>query len=173
MDPCGEAGSAFALTSWFVGEFWLGLKKIQSIGGRGDSRLRFLTEDWKQEKHSTEFGFILDGADYNYTIHLRAEDLTSDLEAMTGSRFSTKDNNDGVPSTEPNCSHDLTGMLNTPASHPRFSRAAFIWDLLRSAATVDKYPRIQCRMTPHRQWKNHGGPVVRFICALHRRYSRR
>ncbi|XP_062849857.1 angiopoietin-related protein 3-like [Trichomycterus rosablanca] len=93
----------------FSGEFWLGLKKILSIARQGDSLLRFQMEDWKQEKQTMEFQYTLEGAESNYTIHLKSEDLTSEVDIPTGMRFSTKDNNDGNRSTDPTCAHDYTG----------------------------------------------------------------
>ncbi|MCI4377742.1 hypothetical protein PGIGA_G00207410 [Pangasianodon gigas] len=93
----------------FKSEFWLGLRKIFSLTQQGGSLLHIQMEDWKQEKHSMEFQYMLEGPDSNYTIHLKSGDLTSDMDIPTRLRFSTKDHNDGNSPKDPNCAHDYTG----------------------------------------------------------------
>lgn len=92
-----------------VGEFWLGLRKIFSITQQGGSLLHIQMEDWKQEKHSMEFQYVLEGPDSNYTIHLKPGDPTLDMDVPTRLRFSTKDHKDGNGPKEQNCAHDYTG----------------------------------------------------------------
>ncbi|KAM9501001.1 angiopoietin-related protein 3-like isoform 2-T2 [Clarias gariepinus] len=93
----------------FRSEFWLGLRKIFSITQQGSALLRVQTEGWKQEIHMTEFQYVLEGPDSNYTIHLRTGDLPSDTDVPTGLRFSTGDHNDGNILKDPKCAHDYTG----------------------------------------------------------------
>ncbi|XP_053484606.1 angiopoietin-related protein 3 isoform X1 [Ictalurus furcatus] len=92
-----------------IGEFWLGLRKIFSITQQSSSLLHIQMEDWKQEKHSMEFQYVLEGPDSNYTIHLKPGDPTLDMDVPTRLRFSTKDYNDGNGPKEQNCAHDYTG----------------------------------------------------------------
>ncbi|KAK2860820.1 hypothetical protein Q7C36_004986 [Tachysurus vachellii] len=93
----------------FKSEFWLGLRKIFSITQQGSSLLHMQMENWKEEKHSMELQYMLDGPDYNYTIHLKVGDPISDTDVPTRLRFSTKDRNDGNSHKTPNCAHDYTG----------------------------------------------------------------
>lgn len=98
-----------ACSLYSAGEFWLGLRKIFSITQQGSALLRVQTEGWKQEIHMTEFQYVLEGPDSNYTIHLRTGDLPSDTDVPTGLRFSTGDHNDGNILKDPKCAHDYTG----------------------------------------------------------------
>ncbi|XP_060784796.1 angiopoietin-related protein 3-like [Neoarius graeffei] len=93
----------------FKSEFWLGLRKIFSITQQGGSLLRIQMEDWKQNAHSMELQYMLEGPDSNYTVHLRTGDPTIDMDVPTRLRFSTKDHNDGNGLKDPNCAHDYTG----------------------------------------------------------------
>lgn len=56
-----------------------------------------------------EFQYTLEGPDSNYTIHLNSADPTSDMDAPTRLRFSTKDHNDRNRPADPNCARDYSG----------------------------------------------------------------
>ncbi|XP_016139208.1 angiopoietin-related protein 3-like [Sinocyclocheilus grahami] len=93
----------------FVGEFWLGLKKIYAVAHQGHSLLHVQIEDWRKEKHFMLYQYILEDAAFNYTIHLKLQtgESSSALDQHSGFRFSTKDHNDG--NRDLNCAQDYTG----------------------------------------------------------------
>ncbi|KAF7706001.1 angiopoietin-related protein 3-like [Silurus meridionalis] len=93
----------------FRSEFWLGLRKIFSISRQAGCLLRIQTEDWKQDKQSMEFQYTLDGSDSNYTIHVKAGDVSLDEAVSTALRFSTKDHSDGKRPRGPQCTQDYSG----------------------------------------------------------------
>uniref|UniRef100_A0A8C7KLQ2 Angiopoietin-like 3 n=1 Tax=Oncorhynchus kisutch TaxID=8019 RepID=A0A8C7KLQ2_ONCKI len=88
------------------GEFWLGLIKIHSLAGQGDSILRIELEDWKEDRRSVEYQFTMEGAQAHYTLHLTH--LSGDLPNAMGNhtRFSTKDRDNHQDS---NCAKNYTG----------------------------------------------------------------
>ncbi|XP_045543783.1 angiopoietin-related protein 3 isoform X2 [Salmo salar] len=90
------------------GEFWLGLIKIHSLAGQGDSILRIELEDWKEDRRSVEYQFTLEGPQAHYTLHLTH--LSGDLPNAMGNhtRFSTKDR-DNDNHQDSNCAKNYTG----------------------------------------------------------------
>ncbi|XP_038858810.1 angiopoietin-related protein 3 isoform X2 [Salvelinus namaycush] len=90
------------------GEFWLGLIKIHSLAGQGDSILRIELEDWKEDRRSVEYQFTLEGPQAHYTLHLTH--LSGDLPNAMGNhtRFSTKDR-DNNNHQDSNCAKTYTG----------------------------------------------------------------
>ncbi|KAK2822078.1 hypothetical protein Q5P01_022143 [Channa striata] len=92
------------------GDFWLGLRKIHFLVTQGNSVLHIQLEDWKQGRRFINYRFYLDGAERNYTIHLKqlSGNLTDPMRNHTGMMFSTKDrDNDNHPDS--NCAHNYTG----------------------------------------------------------------
>ncbi|KAM9474694.1 angiopoietin-related protein 3 [Salvelinus alpinus] len=89
-------------------EFWLGLIKIHSLAGQGDSILRIELEDWKEDRRSVEYQFTLEGPQAHYTLHLTH--LSGDLPNAMGNhtRFSTKDR-DNNNHQDSNCAKTYTG----------------------------------------------------------------
>ncbi|XP_070817239.1 angiopoietin-related protein 3 [Chaetodon trifascialis] len=91
-------------------DFWLGLKKIQSLTQQGHYVLRIDLEDWKEEQHWAEYRFSLEGPSKDYTLHVSqfSGDLPDAMAHSTGMRFSTKDrNNDNHRNS--NCTRNYTG----------------------------------------------------------------
>lgn len=91
-------------------DFWLGLKKINSIAQQGVYILRIDLEDWKQVKHWAEHRFSLEGPSKDYAIHVSHYfgDLHDAMTSSDGMRFSTKDRNDNNHQS-PNCVRNYTG----------------------------------------------------------------
>ncbi|KAK6308745.1 hypothetical protein J4Q44_G00202080 [Coregonus suidteri] len=91
-------------------EFWLGLRKIHSLAGQGESILRIELEDWKEERRSIEYKFTLEGPQAHYTLHLThlSGDLPDAMGNHTGMRFSTKDR-DNDNHQDSNCAKNYTG----------------------------------------------------------------
>ncbi|XP_028987724.1 angiopoietin-related protein 3-like [Betta splendens] len=88
------------------GDVWLGLRKLHSLAAQGNAVLQIRLEDWKQAGRSLQYGFHLDGAERNYTIHLThlSGDVPDPLINHTGMMFSTKDrDNDRLQSSS--CAH--------------------------------------------------------------------
>ncbi|XP_074545709.1 angiopoietin-related protein 3-like isoform X2 [Halichoeres trimaculatus] len=92
------------------GEFWLGLRKIHSLATDGNSVLNIQLEDYKQDRHFSEYSFHLDGPESNYSIHLThlSGDLPDPLSNHSGTMFSTKDR-DNDRQQDPNCAHNQSG----------------------------------------------------------------
>lgn len=106
-----ENMSALALDVFLTGEFWLGLRKIHSLANQGNAVLQIQLEDWKQASRFVQYGFSLDGAGRNYTIHLThlSGDFPDPMINHTGMMFSTKDrDNDNLQNSS--CAHNHTGM---------------------------------------------------------------
>ncbi|XP_031139884.1 angiopoietin-related protein 3 [Sander lucioperca] len=91
-------------------DFWLGLKKIQSLTRQGVYILRIDVEDWKAVKHWAEYSFSLEGPSKGYTIHIShfSGDLPDAMANSTGMRFSVKDRNDDNHRNS-NCARSYTG----------------------------------------------------------------
>lgn len=93
-------------------DFWLGLKRIQSIAQQGVYILRIDLEDWKDDKHWTEYSFSLEGPSKDYTLHVShlSGNLPDGIANSTGVRFSTKDRNyDNHPNSD--CARNYTGKV--------------------------------------------------------------
>ncbi|CAB1323908.1 unnamed protein product [Coregonus sp. 'balchen'] len=91
-------------------EFWLGLIKIHSLAGQGDSILRIELEDWKEERRSVEYQFTLEGPQTHYTLHLThlSGDLPDAMGNHTSMMFSTMDR-DNYNHQDSNCAKNYTG----------------------------------------------------------------
>ncbi|XP_076829602.1 angiopoietin-related protein 3-like [Brachyhypopomus gauderio] len=134
----------------FRSDYWIGLKKIFSIASQEDSVLRVQMEDWKREKYLVDFQCSLEGPVSNYTIHLKAGGLTSEIESPTRMRFSTKDHNDGNNSQD--CARDYTGgwwfggcgdmNLNGKSIQCRPRRKGVHWKHNRPSQTLFKSSQI-------------------------------
>lgn len=94
----------------YTEDFWLGLKKIQSLTRQGVYILRIDVEDWKAVKHWAEYSFSLEGPSKGYTIHIShfSGDLPDAMANSTGMRFSVKDRNDDNHRNS-NCARSYTG----------------------------------------------------------------
>ncbi|XP_028300887.1 angiopoietin-related protein 3 [Gouania willdenowi] len=76
-------------------DFWLGLKKIHSLTKQKLYILRIDLEDWKDEKHWSEYRFSIENASKDYVLraHQYSGDLPDSMVNITGTAFSTKDRN--------------------------------------------------------------------------------
>ncbi|KAJ8011201.1 hypothetical protein DPEC_G00055710 [Dallia pectoralis] len=94
----------------FQGEFWLGLRKIQSLAREGNSFLNIQLVDLRQGKHFIQYNFSLEGPEAHYAIHLSqaSGDMPDALSNHTGMMFSTKDqDNNNLEGTH--CTNTHTG----------------------------------------------------------------